>query len=80
MVFDAASLVGEAMTVERNVATVREALNSWKVDPDLAGIRDEEELAKLPAAEREAWRALWRGVDAVLARAWGSGAPAVESK
>jgi hypothetical protein len=37
-------------------------------------------LAKPPAAEREAWRAFWRGVDAVLAQASGSGAPAVENK
>jgi hypothetical protein len=31
----------------------------------LAGVRDEAELGRLPAAEREGWRGLWRAVRAV---------------
>jgi serine/threonine-protein kinase len=44
-------------------AAVRQVLEHWKGDPDLAGLRDEAELAKLPADERQAWRALWKGVE-----------------
>ncbi len=32
-------------------------------------IRDEAELAKLPEAERESWRAFWRDVAALLEEA-----------
>jgi serine/threonine-protein kinase len=45
---------------------VAQALNHWKADADLVGVRDAEELAKLPEAERVAWRALWAGVDGLL--------------
>jgi tetratricopeptide (TPR) repeat protein/tRNA A-37 threonylcarbamoyl transferase component Bud32 len=45
---------------------VRATLDHWKVDPDLAGIRDEAELAQLPAEEREALMALWRDVDQTI--------------
>jgi serine/threonine protein kinase len=43
-----------------------ETLQHWKSDPDLAGIRDEAALAKLPADEQRACRALWAEVDALL--------------
>jgi hypothetical protein len=46
---------------------VREALPRWKADPDLAGIRDAEALAKLPAEEQEAWRKLWSEVASLIA-------------
>jgi serine/threonine-protein kinase len=48
------------------------ALKHWRTDGDLAGIRDADELARLPEAERADWQALWAEVDAVLARARGS--------
>ncbi len=38
-------------------------LRHWKRDTDLAGLRDEAELAKLPEAERDACRNLWIEVD-----------------
>ncbi len=44
-------------------------LNHWKLDSDLAGIRDAEALAKLPADEQKAWRSLWADVDSLLKRA-----------
>ncbi len=41
----------------------------WKGDSDLAGIRDEKELAKLPGEERVVFTALWTDVDQLLTRA-----------
>ncbi len=47
--------------------TVRQTLEHWYVDTDLAGVRDAGALAKLPESERAAWRALWAEVNALLA-------------
>lgn len=47
---------------------VRQALRRWQEEPDLAGVRGGA-LAKLPGAERGAWKSLWAEVDAVLSRA-----------
>jgi tetratricopeptide (TPR) repeat protein len=45
-------------------------LNHWRnVDPDLAGVREESELANLPEDERFAWQAFWVKVDALLLKA-----------
>jgi serine/threonine-protein kinase len=38
----------------------------WQADSDLAGVRDRDSIAKLPADERRAWEALWKDVDALL--------------
>ena len=51
---------------------VRKALVHWKGDTDLAGIRDEPGLARLPEVERKDWQALWHEVDALLVKAGGS--------
>jgi eukaryotic-like serine/threonine-protein kinase len=53
----------------RSNVRVAEALQHWKTDADLAGVRDTEELAKLPEAEKASWRALWGDVDRLLTRA-----------
>ena len=45
--------------------TVAPTLAHWKADSDLAGIRDEPALAKVPEAEREAFRSLWADVEAL---------------
>jgi serine/threonine protein kinase/Flp pilus assembly protein TadD len=50
-------------------ALVSQQLQHWKVDTDLAGIRDETALQALPEDERKACRALWAEVDALLAKA-----------
>jgi hypothetical protein len=50
---------------------VREALLRWKTERDLAGLRDPEALAKLPADEQPACRKLWADLDALLARTGG---------
>jgi serine/threonine-protein kinase len=48
---------------------VAQTLQHWKVDPDLAGIRDNAALAKLPEDERKAGQALWEEVERVAQRA-----------
>jgi tetratricopeptide (TPR) repeat protein len=48
---------------------VEKKLAYWKTDPDLAGIRDESELKKLPEGEQTVCRALWSEVEALLAKA-----------
>ena len=53
-------------------AKVAPTLQHWKEDTDLAGIRDEKELAKLPEDERAAFKRLWNDVDQLLTRANGS--------
>jgi tetratricopeptide (TPR) repeat protein len=58
----------------------RQALTHWRKDPDLAGLRDQQALAKLPQAERQAWRKLWADVDALLQRGEQNVKPAPEPK
>ena len=41
-------------------------MRHWQKDPDLAGIRDQEALAKLPPEERAAYERLWADVAALL--------------
>jgi hypothetical protein len=43
-----------------------QTLRHWRADIDLAGVRDPAALARLPAAERAAWQALWADVDALI--------------
>ena len=50
-------------------AQVAPALQHWKEDTDLIGIRDENERAKLPEDERTALKTLWNDVDQLLIRA-----------
>ena len=40
-------------------AFVIQTLKNWQQDPDLAGVRDPDPLARLPEAERIAWPSLW---------------------
>jgi serine/threonine-protein kinase len=51
--------------------SIVEILKQWQSDSDLAGIRDDAGLAKLPEAERAACRKLWADVDALLKNASG---------
>jgi len=46
----------------------RQALQDWQTDPALAGVRDQDALAKLPEDEQDAWRKLWADVDACSRR------------
>ncbi len=43
-------------------AGLPQALAHWQGDADLAGVRDPEALARLPAGEREAWKRFWAEV------------------
>jgi hypothetical protein len=48
---------------------IRRWFQHWQQDTDLAGVREARELARLPAAEREAWQQLWAEVAALLKKA-----------
>ncbi len=47
---------------------IHHALEQWKTDPALAGLREPTRLAKLPEGERPAWLALWRDLEALLTK------------
>ena len=49
-------------------AAVMPILEQWKRASDLAGIRDPDRLARLPASEQSVWRTLWADVDSRLKR------------
>jgi hypothetical protein len=49
-----------------------QVLSHWQKDTDLAGIRDKEAMAKLPAEEQKAFTQLWADVAAMLERAQGN--------
>jgi tetratricopeptide (TPR) repeat protein len=57
----------------REAGQARAALVHWQKDTDLAGLRDKDALAKLPAEVRAACAKLWADVAALLKKA---GAPA----
>jgi Tfp pilus assembly protein PilF len=50
-------------------AGVRQTMQHWQKDTDLAGVRDADALAKLPEAERQQWQKLWDDVEALRQRA-----------
>ena len=51
--------------------TIRQRLGHWQKDADLAPVRDAEALNKMPEYERDAWRKLWAGVEALRKKAGG---------
>jgi serine/threonine protein kinase len=51
--------------------SVEAALRSWQQDAALAGVRGDD-IAKLPAAERAAWRQFWTDAAALLTKAAGT--------
>ena len=58
-------------------ASLVQTLGHWKVDVNMAGVRDPEVLAKFPEPERKEWQSLWGDVDALLERAEGHPAKTV---
>jgi RNA polymerase sigma-70 factor (ECF subfamily) len=50
-------------------AMITQKLKHWQQDPDLAGVRDAEDLARLPEEEQKAWRELWSDVATQLKNA-----------
>jgi serine/threonine-protein kinase len=47
---------------------VRQALQRWKDDPELAVLRDDKELARWPEQDRAACRGLWAEIERLLER------------
>jgi serine/threonine protein kinase/WD40 repeat protein/tetratricopeptide (TPR) repeat protein len=41
-------------------------VNTWRNDPNLAGVRDAASLTQLPEEERALWQEFWKDVDALL--------------
>jgi serine/threonine-protein kinase len=62
-----AMLLANAKPEDR--ARFRQGLQLYQTVPDLACVRDAAELAKLPAAEREAWQKFWADLAEVIQRA-----------
>jgi hypothetical protein len=54
---------GNSLAAKR---TVREKLEYWLADADLASVRDKDSLDRLPEDERRAWRQLWEEVGRLL--------------
>jgi hypothetical protein len=50
-------------------------MQHWQQDPDFAGVRGDEALARLPEAERPQWQKLWADVAELLTRAKGKSTP-----
>ena len=73
-----ADLAAWSKTLESNPPRSRQLISRtllhWKTDPDLAGLRDPVALAKFPADQQKACRALWDHVEALLAKAGKSAA------
>jgi serine/threonine-protein kinase len=59
-----ADLAAWAKAADR--ALVRRTLTHWQQDADLAGVRDKQALAALPADERAEWEKLWAEVAGLL--------------
>jgi tetratricopeptide (TPR) repeat protein len=57
---------GSAKAEDR--AAAQRALRHWQQDADLAGVRDKQALAALPADERAQWQMLWAEVAGPLRR------------
>jgi eukaryotic-like serine/threonine-protein kinase len=50
-------------------AAIVSRLRHWQEDADLTGVRDPNELAKLPEPERQEWQTFWANVDVLLHQA-----------
>jgi serine/threonine-protein kinase len=48
---------------------LRQRVGRWRQERSLAGVREAQALARLPATERQAWERLWADVAALLERA-----------
>jgi serine/threonine-protein kinase len=55
-------------------------MQHWLTDTDFAGVRGSEAIARLPQAERPAWRKLWADVADTLAAARRKAAPSREKE
>src|SRR5262249_4860647 len=62
----AATLTDATPAARENAAKM---LTHWQKDSDLAGVRDDAALTKLPEAEQKDWRMLWEAVREVQQKA-----------
>jgi tetratricopeptide (TPR) repeat protein len=56
----------------KSAVALTKTMPLWLREPDLAGVRDTQALAKLPKAEQEAWQVFWSDVAKLLKQAQGS--------
>jgi hypothetical protein len=63
---DALTIYGKLLEEPERRDEVRQKLQHWQKDPDLASVHGKEALSKLPDAERQAWQQLWADVEKVL--------------
>ncbi len=52
----------------KSAPNIHRIIEHWRIDPDLAGVRDPSALDSLPESERRAWQALWSDVERLLAK------------
>ena len=50
-------------------AIVQSKMQKWRNDDAFAGVRGNDALARIPAAERKEWESFWADVDALIRRA-----------
>jgi tetratricopeptide (TPR) repeat protein len=62
------------------LADVQQRLRHWQQDMDFANVRGPEALAKLPAAECQAWQELWTDVEKALVKAQAKAAPKEDAR
>jgi serine/threonine-protein kinase len=60
-------LLDSAKTEQREA--IAKTLGFWQQDTDLASVRDETALAKLPEGERKAWKSFWANVGVISGNA-----------
>jgi Flp pilus assembly protein TadD len=60
--------------------TIQQQLAQWRRVPDLASVRDQPALDRLPENERTAWQKLWRDVDELAKRLAKKDEPTKERK
>jgi hypothetical protein len=72
-------LLDQEIAEPGSTARITRVLQSWFVDPDLAGVREPQALFKLPQAERQPWRQLWGDVSDTLGRAQRKRTPKTKS-
>jgi tetratricopeptide (TPR) repeat protein len=65
---------------DRARPAVRQQMQHWQRDGDLAGVRGTDALAKLPEAERRAWQEFWADVENTLAQTRGRAVPGASSR
>ncbi|MFM9969590.1 MAG: tetratricopeptide repeat protein [Burkholderiales bacterium] len=67
-----ADLTAHARLLKNDPAQLHLKMQHWQRDADLAGLRDEKELAKLPAGERDRLKKLWDEVNRLAKEAGSS--------